>query len=592
MKLFYKQILMAGMVLGVLISVSACSDKQTPQTQTTQQELYPELTRLEEAASNLQDDFDTFTNETAKVRLAWLALQTSAEDTEMDNGKPHPLAGVARIKIAGIDYEDGKILPAIKTAEDALEILSTAKSEYMKEVTEGVALLSIMYAQTGEAEKALALQIEAIADFKTYFQTLSKAEKTRSVTVAKSNIEFAHAQTLLRLGRFDEAIAAQQLSLDTRRENLGEDDPDTIGALYGFAQVLVKGGKLEQAEKYARLAMEKATATLPENHVSYARSLEMLGIVLSRRGQRLEAVEFLSRALKIKRGTVGVENLYFAYGVHNLGNILMNLERYEEAEPLLVDADVGFRANQGEDSPFAATALVYAANAAYALGKYDVAIERLNAAIPRLQYEAGNTDETFVLANLSLASLYIQKQQYAQAKLALDDIPVSVKTDGLSRAHAAALSQHVKYLQGGKQNETLADAAQDLKNIIITSQYADDTGELSFEVKPAIETVLAISASLERPDLAIELSELVLSSKMSKASNQSTLRLAANDDRLAAHLKTLQDAQASFVELDKTLLSARAENKNVTKAVKDFKTATTNLAQAPHKFSQKFSPLG
>lgn len=605
MSLSLRSVYIGGALVVMGLSVGACTDRQTDISDshsvvTVQKTPYPRLEGLKTQADQLQNDFEATTHNIASVRTAWDDLRTAADltnlsenetDNRATNQGVHPYAGLARIKIAQIDYEDGQILPATQVAEQGLEILSAHKAEYMMEITEGIALLSVMYSQSGKVDEALRIQKTAIVDFQTFFETLPEDDKTRAVIVTKSNIEFSHAQALMRVGQSEESIVYQKRSLETRRLGLGADDPDTIRSYYGLAQVLMKAGQLEEAEDFARTAMQKATSSLPENHAAYARSLEMLGIVLSRQGRRLEAVGFLSRALEIKRGTVGVENLYYAYGVHNLGTIFMNLERYEDAETLFLDSDIGFRANQGERSPFAATSLIYAANAAYVLGRYEDALQRLETVLPRLKNEDGTYDESYIFAEITRANIHIKEGSFLKAQRALKPLvgeDVSAQGDGIGIVHARALASYVDYKRSVADAQELRAATLALQESIMGSDLLNETGDLGFEIRVPMETVLMIAADIEQPDLALDIAAMMLSSQISQATHQTTQRVASGDTALAGLLKTQQDAQAKLEQLDKALLNARAQKGDVAVALSHYNQAEDTLKNLNTRLKMEF----
>lgn len=528
------------------LSFTACqnnSDAPPPAAQTSNVGAIsdPVLQDKFDRAAALQKNTDI---ERDTVRAAWTDFRDSAKTA---NPPAPSLVGLAHIKLASFEYEEGNIDTAIAYAELGLEQLRAEKLSYMDEYSEGISVLGLMYTQVGRHTDAEPLLRQGIADYNAFFAGLDKGELKRDSIISKSNAEFAFSQFLTRQGRVDEALEYQRQSLKTRRDGLGPTDVTTIQSHYGLAQVLLKAGLAQEAEDNARLAVSLAVEHLKESDPAYARSLEMLGIVLSRTGRRIEAADYLTRALDIKRREIGPENLYFAYGVHNLGTIQQELERYHIAQQLLIEADIGFSKHFGETSPFAIGSLTLAGQSLLADGQPEKAAEYFKIAETRLRAAEGDD-----------ADIWMRLQPFqSAAQLALGDNAAALDTaqryyDYASAAYApGALSRDLAaLLRVRASGESTALSAHTLMDTISRSQFLSGTGELSNNLRFALEAVLESAAETNDVDLALRAGQLIVQSKASHSAARMRARAAAGSPDLEAAIRDLQDAKSALSALD------------------------------------------
>lgn len=147
---------------------------------------------------------------------------------------------------------------------------------------------------------------EAEPLLRTVLETLSHAygeEHPRALT-ALNNL----AGVLSDLGRRDEAVTLFRRCLDIRRRTLGDDHPDTLAAAINLAGTLREGGRLEEALALFESASQSA-AELPAEHRVWPH---------------------------LKGG---------------YGETLLLLNRFAEAEPLLLDSHAAFENALGAEHP-------------------------------------------------------------------------------------------------------------------------------------------------------------------------------------------------------------------------------------------------
>ena len=543
------------------------------------------LYALQDAAEDLQNTSKLDAAGVMAIIAEWEKLHTAALAAPLADGSPHPLAALADIKIASQLYAIGELPEASARGHAGIERLTPFVSDYPLAFAEGVALVSLMMSQGGQSEEALPLAEKGHADFTAYFDTLGPAQVDRATGTAKSNLEFAISQILLRLGRNEESMSWQRASLETRRTTLGETDPDTISAMYSLAQTLLKNELTDEAEATARKAVELAVAHVDPTHPSYARALEMLGIILSRTGRPIEGTDYLTQALALKRQNEGGENLYYAYGVHNLGTILLNRERYEDAEGLFVDADVGFRAAQGEESPFAAGSIAYAGRISYVEGRGDEAIGRFEQALAQL---GDNLRDDQILANIQpdLARALLDAGRNAEAldiARSYRDLIASLDNQpAFALGFSRLLYQQAALQAGAGSLDAAQAAAETLLRVVSAAQAANPTGFLQLDQRDALDLIMQVAVEAMRPDLMVRSINLMNSSSIALASRRRAGRLAAASPELADALRGLQDASLKFDEADGAYLSlvGKGEDATAARQIRDEAYAALQAAQS------------
>lgn len=513
------------------------------------------LLSLEKQASDLFNSDDYALSMSQRTRDAWARLHAAALKAK------HPLAGVALINLASMDQIDGKNPDALARTTSGLALLAPFADAYPVAWMQGLSIKGYVQAALGDVTGGADTLAQASAYMDGYIARTPPDALDESTQMLRSNIAFSHAQALTRLGRNAEAVEAQKASMEARIAAAGPNSADTIGSYYSYAQMLARADRDAEAEKYARLAVDIATDHVDRKHPSYARALEALGLLLSRTGRRNESLDYLQRSIAIKRETVGTSSLYFQFGLQNLGTVLLPLERYGDAEPLFMEAERGFRAIEGENSPQSARALAFAASAALAEGQRDVAIERLNDALARVR--AGSDKDRDigqrVYPYLIPALIAAGRGEEARAAAAA----FAAETRQLDNAPALPLAQ-AAMLSAWAQDEAVAlnEAADRLVAVLRDGESVNGEGELTEEQRAALDTVLAVAAQSQDGALALDAMAILAGSRIAQANRLVAQRLVA-DPVLAAQVRSLQDRTKALQAADSRLLKALATDSGV-----------------------------
>ncbi|MEK7343520.1 MAG: CHAT domain-containing tetratricopeptide repeat protein [Pseudomonadota bacterium] len=531
------------------------------------------LRALRDAATALFDSDDYALSMSQKTRDAWTRLHDAAIRVKV-GGRPHPLAGIALINLSSMDQIDGRNPDALTHASAGLALLEPFADAYPIGWMQGLSIKGYVQTALGDVAGGAATLAQASAYMDGYIARTPAEKLDKDAHMLRSNIAFSHAQALSRLGRNAEAVVAQKASMEARIAAVGPDSADAIGAYYTYSQMLMRADHDAEAERYARIAVDKATDHVDRKHPSYARALEQLGLLLSRTGRRIESLDYLQRSIAIKRETVGTDSLYFQFGLQNLGSVLMPLERYADAEPLFLEAERGFRKQEGDNSPQSARALAYAGAAALAEGRRGEAIDRLTTALARVRAGSDKDRDMGQRVYPYLIPALIVAGRREEARTAAADFAAQTRdldnAPPLPLALAATLSAWA-----GDDRAATGESARRLVGVLRDGATMNDNGELTEDQRAGLDLALAVAAQTQDGALALDAMAVLAGSRIAQANRLVAQRL-VEDPALAARVRGLQDKVKALGAADSRLLKALATDSGIA----DARAARAALAAA------------
>lgn len=523
---------------------------------------YARLYTLEKQAADLFDSDDYALSMSQRTRDAWARLRDAALRVKVA-GHPHPLAGVAAGNLASMDQIDGRNPDALANANKAIEWLTPFVDSYPVAWMQALSIKGYVQAALGDVPGGADTLAQASAYIDAYIARTDPKDRDEATNMLRSNIAFSHGQALVRLGRYAEAAEAQRISMEARIAASGPNSPDVVGSYYSYSQMLSRIDRDAEAEHYARLAVDVATDHVDRKHPSYARALEALGLLLSRTGRRTESLDYLKRAIAIKRETVGTNSLYFDFALQNLGTVLLPLERYDDAEPLFMEAERGFRAIEGDGSPQSARALAFGGATALAQGRGGDAIGRLQSALARVKAGSERDRDIGQRVYPFLIPALIDAGRAADAKMAAHAF--ASETAQLDNAPELPLANAAMLQSRAAADPRAVEAGTKVAQLLRDDQTLHDDGELTEDQRAALDGVLAIAADAQDADLALEAMAILAGSKIAQANRLVAERLVA-DPALAARVRALQDRVKALQAADRMLLRALATDGDVAAA--------------------------
>lgn len=145
-----------------------------------------------------------------------------------------------------------------------------------------------------------------------------------------------YGSTLESLGRSKEAVLELRLALEMRQRLYGEEDVRTGEVHLLLAFSLVKSGRAAEGESSARAAMALWRKHAGDSRLAGAPNA--LGAVLFNTKRSSAAVEVMMENLALLRRLYPKPHPDLVYGLDNLGYDLVVDQRFEEAEPYLLES--------------------------------------------------------------------------------------------------------------------------------------------------------------------------------------------------------------------------------------------------------------
>ncbi|HKQ48264.1 MAG TPA: tetratricopeptide repeat protein [Phycisphaerae bacterium] len=298
----------------------------------------------------------------------------------------------AMVSALGANYWiQGKFDQAEPLMRSGLEMeLRLHGEDHVESITMMDNLASVLK-RTGRPEEALQLNRRAFAAAERVLGP--NHETTRNCL---SNLAFG----LMVAGHDAEAEAHFRRALEMDRSTSWSNREISTSTQVAFANLLVKVGKVEEGEQVARACLEERKRHLPAGHTLIGDSKQVLGRARLAQHDAAAAEPLFREALGIHQATLPAGSWRIAVTQCDLGLALTQLERFEEAERLLLESHATLNRTAGtqprhEQKTIAGLADLYAAweAAAPGTGKAEKAAE-WRAKLPTTQAATPATQST------------------------------------------------------------------------------------------------------------------------------------------------------------------------------------------------------
>jgi len=167
----------------------------------------------------------------------------------------------------------------------------------------------------------------------------------------RASLQQTVADTYRDIGLYEPATPLQEAALQTRRDELGDDHPDTLISIGNMGFLLQSQGKLTEAEPYYREALEGQRRVLGDDHPDTLRSIDNKARLLKAHGKFAEAETYVREALAGYRRILGDDHPNTLSSINNMGYLLHSQGKLTEAEPYYREALEGRRRVLGDDHP-------------------------------------------------------------------------------------------------------------------------------------------------------------------------------------------------------------------------------------------------
>ena len=161
---------------------------------------------------------------------------------------------------------------------------------------------------------------------------------------AKHNL----ASLLFKQGKLDDAKHLFGEVLEARVRVLGEERIETLSTMDNYAFVLLTTGDFAEAESIARRSLEIEERVLGQEHPTTVATMEGLALILLHQGKLDEADRFFAESVERVGMLEPLNRDQVARFCLHHGSCLARLERYDEAEKLLLESYENFKATWGK----------------------------------------------------------------------------------------------------------------------------------------------------------------------------------------------------------------------------------------------------
>ncbi|KAF9884697.1 hypothetical protein FE257_001326 [Aspergillus nanangensis] len=135
-------------------------------------------------------------------------------------------------------------------------------------------------------------------------------------------------------GRYNEAEFLYGKVLETRKQVLGPDHPDTLTSMANLASTYQNQGRWKEAEKLGTQVIQKRKMVLGREHPSTLTSMANLALTYRHQGRWKEAEELGVQVMKISKQILGSEHPDTLTSMTNLASTYRYQGRWKEAEEL------------------------------------------------------------------------------------------------------------------------------------------------------------------------------------------------------------------------------------------------------------------
>jgi len=230
------------------------------------------------------------------------------------------------------------------------------------------------------------------------------------------------AVTLWHRGKFDEAEAVERDILEARRRVLGEEHRDTVTSMSNLAFTLRRRGKLDEAEAMYRDIVEIRRRVLGKNHRDTLSAMGSLAARLQDRGKLDEAESLRKEVVEIRQGKLGEDHGDTLSAMNRLALVLEEKGDVNEAEALRRKILEIRQDKLGEEHPSTLWAMNRLAVVLWRSGKLDKAVEMNRRILEIRRLVEGEEHPETVWAKSNLAVLLEEKERL-ERKAAISEVP-------------------------------------------------------------------------------------------------------------------------------------------------------------------------
>ena len=249
--------------------------------------------------------------------------------------------------------------------------------------------------------------------------------------LVEASIRETLGNTYRNLGDFEAAERHLKRVVQIRRDESGEEHPQTIYATFRLCGALWEAGRIAEAHPLCLKTVERSKRVLGKEHRTTLRSMNILALVREALADHDGAEQLFREILVTSHKAFGQTDMITLLAVGNLAGVLRRAGRYEEAEPLYLKALELRRQVLGEDHPYAIDSLRGLGLLRAEQERYEEAEKLLTESLERRRRVQGREHKRTIKNMVRLGWVYTEQQRYNEAEaLLLDAFELSYRVLG------------------------------------------------------------------------------------------------------------------------------------------------------------------
>jgi serine/threonine protein kinase len=373
-------------------------------------------------------------------------------------------------------------------------------SQAVADFLEDDVLASVDPARAKSPEVTLSYILDAASD--------SMADKFEGEPLVEASIHQTLGSTYLKLGKYAASEPHLEHALAIRREQLGEEHPDTLIVFENLADLFWHTRKFDEAEPLYLKVFKERSRALGEMHRDTLDAMHGVAWMYWSQGRYEESEQLYLKVLEGQRRIMVEEEPVMISTMSHLGLLYEYQGRYEEAEPLQTRAVELSRRVLGEEHPGTLNYIRELASLYQSQGRYKEAealfVKVVEAQLRVLGEEHPNTLESM---DIFLPALYSEQGHYDKAEpLLVKVLQVRRRVLGEDHLKTTFTMQHLGSLYSAQgrydEAESLYLKALEVKRRVL----GEDDTETQATTKDLVEFYEAWGKPQKAEELRRELS--------------------------------------------------------------------------------------
>lgn len=132
-------------------------------------------------------------------------------------------------------------------------------------------------------------------------------------------------------GRYQEALQLQEMVVETRKKNLGEEHRETLASMHNLVVDYSYVGRHQEALRLIETVVSASKNFLGEEHLYTLHSMQSLAIGYRNMGRHQEALSLMKTLVEMRKRLLGKEHPDTLFSMHNLAIDYSEMGQYQEA---------------------------------------------------------------------------------------------------------------------------------------------------------------------------------------------------------------------------------------------------------------------